>query len=444
MKTAAIIAEYNPFHNGHLYQIEETRRRTGADFILVVMSGDFVQRGAPAFCNKYIRTQMALSCGADVVIELPACYALSSAEFFAGGAVTLLEQLHAVDVLSFGSEFGELSAITDCAHLLTTNSSLVHARLNEHLKSGCPYPAAMEKAVSELLTSSGSVLSNIHELFSSPNNILGLEYCKALYTIHSSIMPFTLKRQGSGYHDSAVLRNTPFLSASAIRRALSVFPPDAVSEIIREHVPEKVYDILAQNDLLTSPITENHFSTLLHYKLLSEQEKGFADYSDCSKDLSDKICKSIPHFTDFTGFCALLKSKDITYSHISRVLMHILLNIKRCPAVQDSLLNEHCPDTQGNLLSQHCPTPQRKGFFVPYARLLGFRTGGAPLLNLIKKNSEIPLLSKPADARFLLDKDAYELLRQDFFCASVYESVASPYRGKPFVNEIKQSPIIFP
>ncbi|RKI92880.1 hypothetical protein D7V94_06120 [Parablautia intestinalis] len=453
MRTTAIIAEYNPFHNGHQFQIEQTRRQTEADFILIVMSGDFVQRGAPAFCDKYTRTKMALSCGADVVIELPSLYALSSAEFFAGGAIDLLKQLQVIQTLSFGSESGDLSLFTDCAPFLLQNNALVHARLKDRLKSGCPYPAAMEYTVTEILSERGllsfdlsdtrigplSSLSSakIHELFSSPNNILALEYCKALYAAYGCayenarnqrpesirqdseniIYPFTLKRQGNGYHSLSFEDGTAFISASAARSILD-------SAALQKYIPGTVYDLLVQNNLLTPPVTENHFSTLLHYKLLSEQERGFAGYLDCDPDLSDKICKCIPDFSSFTGFCGLLKSKDITYARVSRVLMHILLNIKT-------------PDFF------KAPLHQRK-LFVPYARLLGFRQGAAPLLHAIKKSSAIPLLSKPADARFLLSKEAYSLLKQDFFCSSVYESVAAPYRDRPFINERKQSPIVMP
>ena len=148
MKTAAIIAEYNPFHNGHQYQIEETRRRTEADFILVLMSGDFVQRGAPALCNKYIRTKMALLGGADLVIELPCLYALSSAEFFAGGAVALLNQLNVVDILSFGSESGNLSLFEKCTDAVIRHDDEITPFIQKKLKCGIPFPAARAQAVS--------------------------------------------------------------------------------------------------------------------------------------------------------------------------------------------------------------------------------------------------------------------------------------------------------
>ncbi len=428
MKIAAIIAEYNPFHNGHQYQLEETRKKTGADFLLVVMSGNFVQRGAPAIVNKYARAKMALLGGADVVIELPALYALSSAEFFAGGAVTLLSLLNVADFLSFGSESGDIALLESCARLLAEKEAELNSAIKTHLKNGVSYPAAREQvlaaAVSDLSSAFATDISpeTLTGLLGSPNNILGLEYCKALFTLRSNIRPFTLKRTDRGYHNTALspygVSNSgsdgSFASASAIRKAMS-----HCAEAVRNYVPEITFPILTENFV---PVTEDSFSHLLHYKLLADASTGFSEYLDCTPDLSDKICKNLPSYTGFTDFCSLLKSRELTYTRISRVLMHILLDIKTPEAFKSSL-------TDRNL-------------FVPYARLLGFRQGSEPLLAEIKKSSSIPLLSKMADARFLLDEKALTLLMQDVYCSSVYESAVTCAAGRPVPNEWKISPVI--
>ncbi|MCI8936718.1 MAG: nucleotidyltransferase family protein [Lachnospiraceae bacterium] len=419
MKTAAIIAEYNPFHNGHQYQIEETRRRTEADFILVLMSGDFVQRGAPALCNKYIRTKMALLGGADLVIELPCLYALSSAEFFAGGAVALLNQLNVVDILSFGSESGNLSLFEKCTDAVIRHDDEITPFIQKKLKCGIPFPAARAQAVSEIL-SADSDAGELHALFASPNNILGMEYCKALLASQSTIRPFTLKREDAGYHNTSVtVHSSRYISASAIRNALTKTP-----EIIAEYVPSEVYQIMIKNSLPQAYLDEDVFSMLLYYKLLTEKEQGFSAYLDCTPDLSDKICKHLSDYTSFTGFCHLLKTKELTYTRLSRVMMHILLNIRT-------------PD----FFRPHFLT---RKLYTPYARLLGFKKEAAPLLSAIKKNSFISLLSKPADAGSLLNKEAFAMLQQDIFCASVYESAVFQHTGKLPLNELKQSPIILP
>ena len=409
MTTAAIIAEYNPFHEGHKYQIEETRKITGADYILVLMSGDFVQRGAPAIFNKYRRTKEALLGGADAVIELPSVYAVSSAEFFAGGSVTLLDCLDIVDYLSFGSESGEIDKIQCCASLLMNDSPVYQEALSAFLKQGFSYPAARCKAVLESVCSpvsdqiSNDILSfseeEICSLFSSPNNILAIEYCKALLALNSSIRPVTVKRQGAGYHEISLSDDPLFFnSASAIRKAME------------------------QGNTAADYLTSNDFTALLHYKLLSERENGFMRYLDCTDDLSDKIIKNLSTYTDFTGFCNLLKSKDITYTRISRVLTHILLNIREPEFFK-------------------LPFSERQ-FSVPYARLLGFRKDSVGLLSSIKKKSAIPLISKLADASELLNEEGLSLLKQDIWVSDLYEAVYSQKYQREPLNEYRQSPVI--
>lgn len=409
MKIAAIIAEYNPFHNGHKYQIEKTRHKTGADYILAVMSGDFVQRGGPAVCNKYLRTRMALSGGADAVIELPSLYALSSAEFFAGGGVALLNQLGVIDFLSFGSEAGELSPLMECARHFIDSDSGSDLMIKSHLREGCSYPAARSKLLAK----------DHQELLSFPNNILGIEYCKSLLASKSSIRPLTVKRLDSGYHECALNTSSGYASASAVRNALSMEP-----ESVRSYMPDAACQLLDSNNISSCCVSENNFSGLLHYKLLSEQSIGFSSYLDCTSALSDKICKNLPFYTGFSDFCRRLKSRDLTYSRISRVLFHILLNIKTPGFYQ--------------------PVFSKRTLFVPYARLLGFRQSSAALLSQIKKHSSIPLISKPSSASSLLGEKALELFRQDVYCASIYESVLLDKFQKPPVNEYKQSPVLLP
>lgn len=426
MKVAAIIAEYNPFHNGHKYLIEETRRLTGADYILALMSGDFIQRGGPALCNKYLRTEMALSCGVDAVLELPALYALSSAEFFASGSISLLSQLGIVDVLAFGSEAGDTALLTETAERLCSISPHREAKIADLLKEGYSYPAARAKA----LGLSASVQSRQDEvlpsdqtapkdLLCSPNNILGIEYCKALTYFQSSIKPFSIRRAGNDYHQSSLSTDASvFGSASAIRRALEAASLDEITP----HLPAQVFELMEKQDILHTYLTSDDFSALMHYKLLSGQSEGFSKYLDCTPDLSDKICKYLPEYTTISDFIFKLKSKDLTYTRISRVLFHILLNITY-------------PEWYRDFASTHKP-------YTPYARLLGFRKDASCLLSSIRKNSSVPLISKLADASSLLDEKAYALLSKDIYCASVYESVRFHKTGLPAINEFRQSPII--
>lgn len=415
MKTAAIIAEYNPFHEGHRYQIEETRKATGADYILVLMSGDFVQRGEPAIYNKYTRTRMALLGGADAVLELPVLYATSSAEFFAEGAVTLLDHLHMVDFLSFGSESGKLEDFLPLAELLTSAEASVLSMVNELLRQGLSYPEARSRAASLLFAEH---LPADTAFFSSPNNILALEYCKTLQKLKSSITPFTLPRKGCGYHDALLPEDSSvYPSASALRSVITASTSGRF-------------------------LTADDLSTQLFYKLLTEKDCGFSDYLDCSTALSDRICKYLSSFTGYTDFCILLKSREFTYTRISRTLLHILLNQKTPAFFKPSFSARHLE--------------------TPYVRLLGFRKDSAPLLSSIKKHSDIPLVSKLADAGTILAKEAYQMLSEDIMASTLYESatflkyastdfcqesaVSDPSRfagaKKGLLNEYQQSPVI--
>lgn len=416
MKIAAIIAEYNPFHNGHKYQIDETRKKTGADYIVILMSGDFVQRGAPAICNKYIRTETALLGGADVVLELPSLYAISSAEYFSQGAVTLLNHLGCIDYLSFGSECGDIDTLMSCADKLCHFSDAQNKLLSELQKQGLSFPTArMQMLLSDL---SISQKKDYELLLSSPNNILGLEYCKSLLVSGSRMSPVTVLRKGAGYHDDSVSDNTwEFCSASAIRSSIAMQKDD-----YRTHIPEDIIKIFDEHHISSHAITADDFSSLLYYKLLSEKEIGFSKYLDCNRDISDKISKKLASYHSFSDFCMSLKSKDITYSRISRILMHILLNMET-PSCYEATFHE-------------------RNLYTPYVRLLGFNKNASEVLSCIKKHSDIPLISNIPDAINILPPTAYSMLKKDIYCSDLYEYVSSSKTNQAPINEFKTAPII--
>ena len=440
MKVAAVIAEYNPFHTGHQYHLSKTRELTGADYILVIMSGNFVQRGAPALLNKYTRTRMALLGGADVVIELPTLYAVSSAEYFAQGAVALAGRLGIVDILSFGSESGSVEAFTRAASMLLSCENESASLLRPMLREGLSYPAAKEKLFKEQL----SFCKDTENLLTLPNNILGVEYCRALFSQKSSIAPFTIPRQGNNFHDTGFQDSSAaFISAAAIRNFVKSCPCGSSDsetcaknfEKISGYLPSESQDLF--NDAINagSFLVEDDLSEMLYYKLLCEMEQGFSMYLDCTPDISDKIVKYLPEYTGYTDFCCLLKSKDLTYARISRVLLHILLDIKTPDFYKDNY-------------------GERK-YFLPYGRLLGFRKSASPLLSSLKKNSRIPLITKLADAKKSFTGYALDFLKKELFCASIYETVSaskvnkmlhasSQTQKKTALNEFRQSPVIVP
>ncbi len=413
MKITGVIAEYNPFHNGHKYHIEQARMLSGADYVIAIISGDFTQRGTPAVIDKYTRTRMALLNGADLVLELPAVYAVGSAEFFSMGAVTLLDKLGAVDFLCFGSECGNLKTLSRLSAILLEEPEEYRAALRLEQKKGLSFPKARSLALQHCCPFDADITS-------SPNNILGMEYIKALLKRNSPIVPLTIQRRGNGYHDVSLKASdqpeSPLLSsATAIRGSIT---SDGNFAEIKNHVPDSVFRLLEKAYGKGFPVTSNDFSPLLHYKLLSETG-GFERYQDVTPALSDKIKKQIYSYKDFEQFCALLKSKDMTYSRISRCLTHILLQMTT------SGLEEY-----------------RRHDFVFYARILGFKRESAGLLGVLKANASIPLLSKLADAASLLSAPGIAMLEEDIRISHIYRSTVCSKFRIPFVNEYVQPIVI--
>jgi len=418
MQVNGIIAEYNPFHNGHKYHLEESLRRTGADYTVIVMSGNFVQRGEPALLDKRIRTQMALCCGADLVLELPVLYATSSSEFFADGAAALLDKLGVVTHLCFGSECGDAALLKDAADLLAEEPAPYRLALKQGLKQGLTYPQARIHGLTQLPAEHSK---DLKALLHRPNNILGIDYIRALSKRHSSMQPATIARQGAGYNDkklhgapsqtdpAAGSDTVPFCcSALSIRQALlQELPIDQLAGCM----PPEAFRLL-QNYLENhKPVYGDLFSSLLHYKLLLGKNDGYERYLDMSHDLSNRILKHLGEFGGFTAFCELLKTKNTTYARISRCLLHILLNLGK----KDLEL-------------------AREMDLIPYARVLGFRKTAHPLLHAIRCNCAIPLVTKLADAGRLLPPKALQLLELDLMAAQIYHT-AIQGNGSPIPNE---------
>ncbi len=405
-----IVAEYNPFHNGHLYQLQDAQRQSGADYTVVVMSGNFMQRGTPALLNKYRRAEMALRNGADLVLELPALYSVSSAEFFATGAVSILDKLGVVSHLCFGSESGDIDTLDRLADILVEESEAFMAALRQGLRQGLSYPSARTTALTKLYPD----LMHCRDVLALSNNILGIEYLKALKRRNSSIKPITTRRSSSNYGDR--LMGSYQSSALALRHAI-YDNCDILS--LATQMPDSAFEILESTLSATGAMRLDDFSNILHYKLLMEADKGYAEYLDVSSDLSDRIIKNLDKFTSFREFCDLLKTKDMTYTRISRSLMHILLDI-------------HAYDMD----------VARKADFAGYARVLGFRKEAEPLLSAIKKNASIPLVTKLADAEKLLDEAAMQTFKKELRINSVYESTAALKFGHPMSNEYRNPLVI--
>ena len=307
MKVVGIIAEYNPFHKGHAYQIEQLREKTGADYVIIAMSGNFLQRGVPALCDKYTRTEMALQCGADLVLELPTLWATASAEYFAQGGVHLLASTGVVTHLGFGAESDDLESLLQISSILKDEPDVYRKVLGNSIRSGNPFPVARKNALITTLPLFPS--EKLDELLDTPNNVLALEYLKAL---PHSITPFLVPRQGADYHSTDIHEEFP--SATAIREALFGENTDYTLEDIAKAMPEKSYQLLEKHLSNHTLLDVDDFSEALGYCLLSQSHNDFSAYADCNLEFSNKIKNHLNDYTSFSDFTSLLKTKDMTYS----------------------------------------------------------------------------------------------------------------------------------
>lgn len=406
MKVVGIVAEYNPFHLGHAYQLQYARETLGADYCVVVMSGPFTQRGTPALFDKYTRASHALNCGADLVLELPVIYATASAENFALGAISALQNTGIVDTLLFGCEADNIASLQEIASILVDEHEDYKCTLQQELARGKSFAVARATALQH---------PEFESLISTPNNNLAVEYLKALKRLNSAIEPVGLKRKGSGYHDETL--QSPIASATAIRK--SIFAQNDVTskagyKEILQQIPSALQDDIFQKLQEREYLSTEDVSLLLHYALMSGAD--FSGYADCSPELSNKILHNRHSYASFDAFCQQLKSKDIAYSRISRVLCHILLGIK------DVMIPPRTPDTNAAQIT-------------PYLRILGFQQKGTSLLSGIKAKGAVPILTTPKDAETVLKDEALFILQKDIFAADVYRMLLSKKNGKTYPNE---------
>lgn len=340
MKTAGIIAEYNPFHTGHEYQINYIKEKLRTDYVVIAMSGDFVQRGTPALFSKYVRAEMALRSGADLVLELPVSISSASAELFARGGVQLLDGLGVTDILCFGSECGDTDALMELAKILAEEPETFQAALRRNLKNGMTFPKARSMALSAVFPES----EKYQQLLSSPNNILGIEYCKAILRENSSISPVSIKREGNDYHENTLSENH-FPSASAIRNAILDFnaPPKGdwsdtehshcflseasetsiqnfafLADMAKKFLPANSLELFLQAISGNRFLLENDLDTLYRYCLLQETEESLCTYLDMSHALARRILSCRDQYETFSQFASLLKTKEITRTRIQR------------------------------------------------------------------------------------------------------------------------------
>ncbi len=397
MKIVGLITEYNPFHAGHLYHMQQARELTGADYCVVLMSGSFVQRGEPAIFDKYLRTKTALLAGADLVLEIPAAFSTASAHEFAAYGVALLSAI-GVDAVVFGSECGQIEILKQAAYALNHESAEFQERLRKGLKAGLTYPQARAKAL-EMEDTWASVLT-------SPNNILGIEYLRAAEDLHSPMEFYTISRKGSGYHEDT-LADANFPSASAIRGIIrnSLSKDKDLLDILASHLPAVTHPAYTG----AVPVFVDDFSELLNAAVL--QMQATFSIADLSPELAARLAKP-PYFPlSFEERIQALKTRQLTYTRVSRALLHLVLGMRE----------------------EDISRWKEEGYAL-YARILGFCRQSSPLLSCLHKKSSIPLITKMADAAQNLSPSALALLEQEVYASHLYQTVRMKRSGV-FQNE---------
>ena len=429
MNVIGIIAEYNPFHNGHAYQIAHVRKNLHADYIVVATSGDYVQRGEPALLDKYTRARMALSSGADVVLELPVLWSTASAELFADAGISLFEKTGCVNGICFGAESGDLALLRRIADVLADEPTDLKASLKYNLKSGSTFPKAREAALLSYFSGSAGQdgalpvsAEALSSLLASPNNILALEYLKALRRRASSITPYLLKREGAAYHETSILSGASAIpaSASAIRHTLFAdaagacgnsadrASEDSADGILRHAMPQEALAILQDYRADFPLLCADDFSGILGYLLLSSSATQLARTADSSPEFANRMQNQLPYYTSFSSFASRLKSKEMTLTRINRILLHSILGITS---------SEYAC---GNALDK-----------IPYLRILGFRKSAAPLLAALKASAAVPLITRSSQTLKLLSPDAMRVFEHDVFAGNLYLQMRNQKGGTP-------------
>ena len=360
MVTVGIIAEFNPFHKGHQYIIEKAKKITGADNVVVVCSGNYVQRGEPAIYDKTIRTKAALANGVDAVFELPVYYSTASAETFARAGVSFLTQLNCVDYLCFGCEAENTKLLPIIADVLEKEPDEYKKYLKEKLQKGQTFPEARENAIMKYFAQNNDISQQELKLtIKASNSILAIEYIKAIKYFNSPLKPVVIKRVGAEF--SSLDITDEYVSASAIRNQIEL--GNDIINYIPSNTAKYAQDI--------KPIFMRDFDLIFGEALLSN--KKYDTFYDISEFFSNRIIKNKSTYTDIEHFILQIDSKNYTKAYISRSILHILLNLK------DDDIREAIDHN-----------------YFTSARLLGINRN-SNLLSSINDNSNIPIISKLSD-----------------------------------------------
>lgn len=379
MNTAAIICEYNPFHNGHLYQINRIKEELKADRIIMLMSGDFVQRGEPSIYNKEVRSEWAIKNGGDLLLMLPTFASTGSSDLFAYTAVSILNKLGAVDYLCFGAECSSLETLININKEINSEDLLKSPEFLKLLSDGNTFAKARSLLFPQYI-----------EELSKPNNILAIDYLNSLRLTHSSIKPYLIKRTNDDYKECDLPKEGNFASATSIRNSIINKNIDNLEKYMPSDMFQKLSELI--------PVTIDDFSKEIYYKLLSDE--SLDEYLDVSGDLRDRIKNLISEYSSFSEFAEKLKTKNLTRTRINRALIHILLNIKH----NNDYYKEHIND-------------------LYHVRVLGMKRSSGDLFKTIQVFGKISLMTNVSDYLREFNDFEKEIFNTDYLASTLYDSV---------------------
>lgn len=399
MNTVGIISEYNPFHKGHLYHLQKAKEITGSRTLIVIMNGNFVQRGEPALLDKWTRSKIALANGADLVIELPLIYGIRSAEYFASGAIQILDKSNIIDSIVFGSETGRIEPLKEIARILLQEKENLEEILQEELARGKAFPVARETALKDYLLANPDRFSfspgELLEILNEPNNILAIEYLKSLEDLKSVIHPFTIKRLGSGYHEKE-LKNT-IASATAIRELVY----QGKLEKAKAYLPENTYQIMSKAiEEGIAPADLDNFSIMLISSIRKLNIEKLREYAEINNGLEHRIYREVHRAGKFKELVQNIKTRAYTWTRIQRNLLHLFFNLK---------------EEDFNYLDQFGPQ---------YIRILGVSKERLDLLGRLKNKASLPVIVNPAEYLREIDPESkdplikslsYDILASDIY-----------------------------
>lgn len=414
MKIVGLVTEYNPFHLGHKYHLDESLRITNATHSIAIMSSSFVQRGEPALVDKWTRAKMAVDNGVDLVIELPFVFSVQSAELFAYGALKILDSLNIVDSISFGSESGELDDLKKIANILVKEPMEFKYKLKENLSKGLPYSASRSKSLDyymKILNPNDK--TDYTKLLKESNNILAVEYLKALLRLNSSITPYTVNRVGNRYKDSQI--TTPIGSATGIRNRL--FSENLSS--VEDFMPKKAYIHLEDFYKKYSNFNQlSNYNEIIQYLLRISKPKDLKDIMDMEEGLENRIIKLGLNFYNLDELTSQVATKRYPATRIKRILIHLLMGLRK-----------------ENIKKIH-ELP------IQYIRVLGFNNKGMEILKNISRNSEILTITKYSNYKTLRNKDIdlifdYEERATDLYYLGINKNqpyIKMDYTTSPYIT----------